>query len=62
MWSIKLYWFKEDSNPAQSPYDSEIKAREYAAARSAQVQGKCEVLRGDNVVDTYVGGHGALTA
>lgn len=62
MWSIKLYWFKDDNDGVQSPYESEAKARDYAAMRSAQVQGRCEVLYGDTVVDTYIAGHRALTA
>jgi hypothetical protein len=52
----RLYWFQDDNQPADRDHQSEENARQYAAARSSQVQGRCDVLRAGQVIARYEGG------
>lgn len=56
MFTTRLYWFQNDATPADGARKGETDAREYAANRSREVSGKCEVLQSGKVIATYVGG------
>lgn len=54
--NCKLYWFENDQSPAETDELTESKAHNYAKNRSADVQGKVEVLQYGNAIATYRAG------
>lgn len=61
MFATKLYWFKDDSQPVEAERSGESVSRAWAAKRSAEVQGHCEVLQYGAVIADYKDGVDVLS-